>query len=129
MSSSLDLKQLAAELATAYTNRTLVPCPSTRDAAFDMRDAYTVESELVRQRQASGRSTTGLKVGYANKAMWRALKLETLVWAHMYDDTVRYADGSEASLSISKMIAPKIEPEIVFKVKEPVAGADPAAIL
>jgi 2-oxo-3-hexenedioate decarboxylase len=129
MSSSFDLKHLANELAGAYANRTLVTCPTTRDAAFDMSDAYAVEAELVRQRKASGRTITGLKVGYANKAMWRALKLDTLVWAHMYDDTVRYASGNQASLSISKMTAPKIEPEIVFKVKNPVAGADAAAIL
>jgi 2-oxo-3-hexenedioate decarboxylase len=129
MSSTLDLKQLASELAGAYANRTTISSPSTRDAAFDMADAYAVEGELVQRRQASGRSTTGLKVGYANKAMWRALKLETLVWAHMYDDTVLYASGGKASLSIAKMTAPKIEPEIVFKVKEPVAGADPSAIL
>ncbi len=43
-------------------------------------------------RRAAGRKTVGVKVGYANKAMWRVLKLDTLVWAHMYDDTVRYAD-------------------------------------
>jgi 2-oxo-3-hexenedioate decarboxylase len=129
MSSSLDLKQLATELADAYTNRRLVTCPSTRDAGFDIRDAYAVETELVRQRKAAGRATTGLKVGYANKAMWRALKLETLVWAHMYDDTVRFATSGRATLSISRMISPKIEPEIVFKVKEPIASTDPAAIL
>jgi hypothetical protein len=39
-------------------------------------------------RQVTDRRRQG---GYANKAMWRALKLDTLVWAHMYDDTVRYA--------------------------------------
>src|SRR5262245_56964086 len=129
MSTTLDLKQLAVELATAYSNRTTIPCPSTRDGGFGMADAYAVEAELVRQRKAAGRSTTGMKVGYANKAMWRALKLETLVWAPMYDDTVHYASSGRASSSIAKMMAPKIEPEIVFKVEEPVAGADPAAIL
>lgn len=129
MSSILDLKQLAGELRNAYATRTIVPSPSTRDAAFERTDAYAVEAELVRLRTSAGSKTAGLKVGYANKAMWRALKLETLVWAHVYDDTVRYASGTSASLSIGRMVAPKIEPEIVFKVKEPVAGADPAAIL
>jgi 2-oxo-3-hexenedioate decarboxylase len=129
MGSSLDLKGLASELKTAYADRTIVPAPSTRDSGFDMADAYAVERELVRLKEADGRTTTGLKVGYANKAMWRALKLETLVWAHMYDDTVCHASGGTASLSISRMIAPKIEPEIVFKIKTPVAGSDPAAIL
>jgi 2-oxo-3-hexenedioate decarboxylase len=129
MRSTLDLKQVAAEIMSAYANRTVIPSPSSRDTAFDMKDAYAVEDELARIRKASGRTTTGLKVGYANKAMWRALKLETLVWAHMYDNTLVSAPGGNGTLSIGRMLAPKIEPEIVFKVKEPVAGADPAAIL
>ena len=48
-----------------------------------------------------GRKTVGVKVGYANKAMWRVLKLDTLVWAHMYDDTVRYANANVATLSLA----------------------------
>ena len=129
MSSSLNLQQLATELRDAYDNRKIIPSPSSRDATFDMGDAYAVEGELLRLRQGAGRTATGLKVGYANKAMWRALKLETLVWAHMYDNTVFFAPDGKASLSIGRMVAPKIEPEIVFKVKAPVAGADAAAIL
>ena len=129
MSSSLNPGELAAELAKAYASRTIVPSPSARDSNFDMADAYAVEAKLVRMRQAQGRKTTGIKVGYANKAMWRALKMETLAWAHMYDDTVRYSSGGTAFLSIGSMTAPKIEPEIVFKVRQPIPGTDPAAIL
>jgi 2-keto-4-pentenoate hydratase len=129
MGSTLDLTQLAADLRAAYAERRIVPSPSAREAAFDMKDAYAVEDELMRQRMAAGHKPVGLKVGFANKAMWRALKLETLTWAHMYDNTVQFASGNAASLSIAKMTAPKIEPEIVFKVKEPVAGTDAAAIL
>jgi 2-oxo-3-hexenedioate decarboxylase len=83
-------------------------------------------------RRASGRATIGRKVGFANKAMWRVLKLDTLVWAHMYDDTVQYANGGHASLAIGRMFSPKIEPEVVFKLKQPLAaagGLDAAAAL
>ena len=73
---------------------------------------------MKRLRLAGGRKTTGLKVGYANKAMWRALKLETLVWAHMYDDTVHY---SKENLALPHYRSPKIEPEIVFKLKQEIA--------
>ena len=85
----------------------------------------------MRERAAQGRTAVGLKVGYANKAMWRALKLDTLVWAHMYDDTVRYAADTRAALSIDHMAAPKIEPEIVFKLAAPVpeGAADAASVL
>jgi 2-oxo-3-hexenedioate decarboxylase len=78
-------------------------------------------------RRASGRKTVGLKVGYANKALWRILKLETLVWAHMYDDTVHFAPEKEASLPVGHMVSSKIEPEIVFKLKQSPAGAADAA--
>jgi 2-oxo-3-hexenedioate decarboxylase len=129
MATTLNLKQLARELTAAYAERRIVPPPSARDAMFDMRDAYAVEAELVRMRAASGHAAIGLKVGFANKAMWRALKMETLAWAHMYDDTVLFSSDNTASLSIGKMVVPKIEPEIVFKLKEPVAGADAAGVL
>ena len=83
-----------------------------------------IEAEYARLRRGEGRTTTGVKVGFANRAMWRALKLDTLVWAHMFDDTVHAARGGEATLSIDRMRAPKIEPEIVFKLKRPLTDPD-----
>jgi 2-dehydropantoate 2-reductase len=122
---------LAQELRHAYATRRQVDAPSTRDPGFELRTAYDVEAELTKMRRADGRKTVGLKVGFANKAMWRVLKLDTLVWAHMYDDTVQYAQKGEATLSIAHMVAPKIEPEIVFKLKRPIAPGEvePAAVL
>ena len=114
---------LARELIEAYANRQILPSPlSARDPVFDLSSAYAVEAELVRIRRLAGRATVGRKVGYANKAVWRALKLETLVWAHMYDDTVRFAAGNTASLDIGRMYSPKIEPEIVFKLGSGMRG-------
>ena len=107
----------ASELTVAYAGRHVMPAPlSSRDPAFDLSAAYAVEAELVRLRRAAGHATVGRKVGYANKAVWRALKLETLVWAHMYDDTVQFAGGNASALDIGRMYSPKIEPEIVFKL-------------
>jgi 2-keto-4-pentenoate hydratase len=124
------VKELAAELLAAYSNGTTLSAPLSARPNFDMAAAYALEAEFVRLRQETGRTTVGLKVGYANKAMWRALKLETLVWAHMYDDTVHYTDDNNARISLDRMVAPKIEPEIVFRMKTPLNGStDPAAIL
>jgi 2-oxo-3-hexenedioate decarboxylase len=118
----IDLHTLALELVAAYAERRpLATPPSARDG-LDLTTAYAVEGELVRMRRAAGRQTAGVKVGFANKAVWRVLKLETLVWAHMYDDTVRFASANEATLSLAQMISPKIEPEIVFKMKAPLGA-------
>jgi 2-oxo-3-hexenedioate decarboxylase len=119
---------LAAELTAAYADRdTRVVPPSSRDSGFDLATAYAVEAELVRLRAARGHRPVGRKVGYANKAAWRVLKLETLVWARMYDDTVRDAAGNTTTLPVSGLCAPKIEPEIVFKLRAPLAGTPDAA--
>src|SRR4051812_24557594 len=112
---STDPKALALELTDAYASKTMVATPSSREGGLDLDTAYAVEAEIVKARRAAGQQTVGWKVGYANKAMWRALKLDTLVWAHLYDDTVRYADWNDAKLSIASMVSPKIEPEVVFK--------------
>lgn len=135
----MDPRLIADEIARAFATRRVIDPPSSRDAAFDLNAAYAVERELTRMRQAAGHRTVGRKVGYANKAVWRVMKLETLVWASMYDDTVRYAANGAASpptsfstsFSTAAMIAPKIEPEIVFKLKSPIAGdaSDAAAVL
>lgn len=127
---ALDAIAIARELTDAYTHRRILPAPlSTRDSSFDLNAAYAVETELVRMRRAEGHTTVGRKVGYANKAVWRALKLDTLVWAHMYDDTVRYA-GGDGTVAVGAMCSPKIEPEIVFKIGTPLNGAsDPADVL
>jgi len=128
----VDVAALACELMEAYEHKRVLPVPlSTRDPAFDLPAAYAVEAELTRLRRAGGRTTIGRKVGYANKAVWRALKLDTLVWAHMYDDTVVYAEDARAILPVGRMCAPRIEPEIVFKLARriDVGNLDPAAVL
>lgn len=118
----IDIHALALELVAAYVERRPLPAPPSARDGFDLTTAYAVEGELVRMRRDAGRKTAGVKVGYANKAMWRVLKLDTLVWAHMYDDTVRHANGNETTLSLEQTIAPKIEPEIVFKMRAPLAS-------
>jgi 2-oxo-3-hexenedioate decarboxylase len=112
----VDPHELARTIADAYARRTLIATPSSRDASFNLDAAYATEASLVTLRRASGRRTVGLKVGFANKAMWRVMKLDTLVWAHMFDDTVRFATDGAATVSTVSMISPKIEPEIVFKL-------------
>jgi 2-oxo-3-hexenedioate decarboxylase len=128
--SALDTAALAQQIADAYAHRRIINTPSSHDARFDLASAYRVQAELAKQRRASGRATVGRKVGFANKAMWRVLKLDTLVWAHMYDDTVRFAPTREAvQLPITRLTSPKIEPEIVFKLRTPLAGGDATAAL
>jgi len=126
-----EVETLAQELLSAFETGGMVSVPPSSRPGFDLDTAYAVESILKRGRESAGHRALGRKVGYANKAMWRVLKLETLVWAHMYADTVHHASGKAATLSIAHPRSLKIEPEIVFGLKQPIIspGLDAAAAL
>jgi 2-oxo-3-hexenedioate decarboxylase len=126
----IDVNGLAAELLSAYSKGEMLAAPPSQlHPGFDLATAYAVEAQLTRLRREQGRTTVGRKVGYASKALWRRLKLDTLVWARMYDDTVKYAENGAASLSLAGMCSPRIEPEIVFKLKNPLPGHSATAAL
>lgn len=111
----------ASDFLAARSGQTLIDSlPSAN--GFDLDAAYAMETEIMRLRGSAGHAAVGRKVGFANKALWRILKLETVVWAHMFEDTVRHAEQGVAEIVISQLRAPKIEPEIVMKLRDPAAG-------
>ena len=123
-----EVETLARELLSAYETGEMVAIPPSARPGFDLNTAYEVEATLKQFREAAGHKAVGRKVGYANKAMWRVLKLETLVWAHMYDDTVHYSDRNSATLAIAHPRSLKIEPEIVFGLKKPIPAEGPEGV-
>jgi 2-oxo-3-hexenedioate decarboxylase len=125
------VESLAQELLSAFeTGQMISVLPSARPG-FDLNTAYAVEAALKQLRESGGHRAVGRKVGYANKAVWRMLKLETLVWAHMYEDTVHHSGNNAATLNLSHPRSLKIEPEIVFGLKQPIisGGVDATAAL
>jgi len=117
-----EVETLARELLSAYETGQMISAPLSSRPGFDLNSAYAVEAMLKNFRESAGHHAVGRKVGYANKAMWRVFKLETLVWAHMYDDTVHYSENNTASLALAHPRSLKIEPEIVFGLKQPITS-------
>ena len=120
------------EIRQAFAVPTGIATPfSAREGGMSIDAAYAAEEEFRNWRASEGRALVGRKVGYANKAMWRVLKLDTLVWAHMYDDTVQYAVEGRAEYNLSACYSPRIEPEVVLRVKDAIAPgeSDAAKIL
>jgi 2-oxo-3-hexenedioate decarboxylase len=117
-----NVEALAQELMAAYEAGLMVPVPPSARPGFDLDAAYKVEAALKRLREANGHKAVGRKVGYANKAVWRLLKLETLVWAHMYDDTLHYSNNNNFTLTLARSRSLKIEPEIVFGLKHAITA-------
>jgi 2-oxo-3-hexenedioate decarboxylase len=123
----LNSRELAAEFMEVRARGGFLTPPTARDDGFDLEQGYAVGAELVRLRRESGRKTVGRKIGFTNKTIWPALGLGTVIWAQVYDNTLQYAAGNSATLSLAGTTSACIEPEIVFKLRSspPVnAGAE-----
>ena len=121
---------LARELFDAYASGGHVGvAPTAREGGCDLTTAYAVGEELTRMRRADGHATVGRKVAFANKAAWRLLKLQTVAWAHMYDDTVQLSKDGHFSPSLAGTRVPRLEPEVVMKLKSVPTSSDAAAVL
>jgi 2-oxo-3-hexenedioate decarboxylase len=128
-----DVGAIARELWLVYRGKGApVEPPSARFAKWNLDLAYAVEAEFAKIRFAEeGHRAVGRKVGYASTAAWRLLKLDTLAWARMYDDTVHYSATGlpepDNVLALGAWRNPKIEPEVVFKLKCQIQGGEGAA--
>ena len=106
----MDIEGLAGELSAARRAQHLLPPPSQRNPGFSLEDGDAVGRLLHQQFVNSGWVAIGLKLGFTNQAVWSQLGLDRPFWAPIYDRTV--TDGREVSLE--RLVAPRIEPEIVL---------------
>ena len=115
----------------AYDHGRLIPAIAERDPGFDWAAAYDVAAEIVKLRRARGERCVGRKIGFTNRNIWAEYGATSPIWAHVYDSTLIYAKNNKASVSLRGSVAPRIEPELAFRLRAPVpAGCeDPAAVL
>ncbi|MVO15433.1 2-oxo-hept-4-ene-1,7-dioate hydratase [Parasedimentitalea huanghaiensis] len=84
-------------------------------------DAYAVQKALVSLKLASGRQKIGWKIGLTSRAMQDALKIDTPDSGVLLDDML-FESG--ATVPAGRFIQPRIEAEIAFVMKSPLAGED-----
>ncbi|MEX5579356.1 2-oxo-hept-4-ene-1,7-dioate hydratase [Pseudophaeobacter sp. A-200-2] len=86
-----------------------------------LEDAYAVQKALVAQKLAQGRRKIGWKIGLTSRAMQQALNITTPDSGVLLDD-MAFETGS--TVPAGRFIQPRVEAEIAFVMKEPLAGAD-----
>ncbi|HJS22543.1 MAG TPA: fumarylacetoacetate hydrolase family protein [Steroidobacteraceae bacterium] len=117
-----ELGAFATELINAYDTATMLAPLTKRDRAFDVTAAYAVRGEIDARRRAQGWRSAGRKIGFTNRTLWPRYDIWDPLWAHMWAHTVRFA-GAAATLQLESMVQPRIEPEVVFRLKSPVPPA------
>ena len=126
-----DARAVAKEILSALDGARLIEPPSSHHEGCDLDAGYGVAAEVIRLRRERREQPVGRKIGYTNRNIWAQYNVYAPIWGHMFAHTVHFADDNSARQSLQSMVAPRIEPEIAFKLREaPQAGCvEPRVIL
>jgi len=122
----IDIDAIASRLIAAHDGATTLAPITAGDPGFDVAAAYDVLREIEARRIASGWVPVGRKIGFTNRTIWSRYGVYLPMWAHTWAHTVHHATGNRATLALAPFVQPRIEPEVVLKLKAPVPVTDDA---
>lgn len=123
---SAAVEALAVALLEARDAARPVSRPREAGPELDLDAGYQVGRILHERLTARGFRPVGRKVGFTNPATWAQFRVTQPVWAHLYRQTVHPATAGVVRLSLRGMVAPRLEPEVVLKLRSPVPAGDPS---
>lgn len=113
------LKDYAETLDNAARTATATPQISTRDSEFTAEEAYKVQAMSVDMRLERGERRIGVKMGLTSRAKMQQVGVDEVIWGRLTDKMLLQEGGY---LSRQMFVHPRIEPEIVFLMKDTLAG-------
>lgn len=111
----------ANRLVAAEKDRNQIGLLTLQYRDMDMDDAYAIQKAILSHKVALGRKVIGWKIGLTSKAMQYALNIDIPDSGVLFDDMV-FANG--ATIPTGRFIQPRVEAEIAFVMKAPIAGGD-----
>lgn len=118
---AMDLESIAAEMMAAQEAGYQVEPVTDRFPGFDLHQAYAVAALIHRAKQAGGANPVGRKIGFTNPDMWARYGVREPIWAYVYDTTVVHLQDVQTMCSLGNFCEPRIEPEIVFALRNDLA--------
>ncbi|KAB2790320.1 2-oxo-hepta-3-ene-1,7-dioic acid hydratase [Brucella anthropi] len=113
------VRELGRELFDAEADRRQIQGISARFPELTLGGAYRVQSEFLAAKMAAGRRRRGWKIGLTSRAMQRQLNIATPDSGMLLDDM--FFDNG-ATIPAGRFIAPRIEAEIAFVMKDGLSG-------
>jgi 2-oxo-3-hexenedioate decarboxylase len=86
---------------------------------LDLQTAYAIQDETLRRREERGETLVGVKLGLTSRAKQQRMKVASPLVAWLTDAMVLPAGDPVPQTSL---IHPRVEPEIVFVMKDRLAG-------
>jgi 2-oxopent-4-enoate/cis-2-oxohex-4-enoate hydratase len=113
--------QHASELYRALREgHTLAPL-TERWPEISIEDAYHISRRILERRVADGQAIVGKKIGVTSRAVQQMLGVHQPDFGFLTRD-MWFADGADISLSANRLIQPRAEGEIAFKLKHDLLG-------
>ncbi|MFW5331672.1 2-oxo-hept-4-ene-1,7-dioate hydratase [Hydrogenophaga sp. ZJX-1] len=119
------IAQLAAELQQSQQTRTPVEHFSKRHPGMTVEDGYRIGRAWVELQKAEGRKVIGHKIGLTSRAMQISSQIDEPDYGTLLDDMLYVAQAGEVlEIPAANFIAPRVEVELAFVLKAPLAGPD-----
>ena len=111
-----ELETLANELLLSRDQSRISQTPQNTAVHISLEKAYEVGQILHESLMSRGFRPAGRKIGFTNPATWEEYKVDMPIWASTYEQTNHFAERGKFILNMGKLVAPRIEPEIMFKL-------------
>lgn len=122
------IESLAERLENAELNATEVAKITDEHPQMDWKDAYDIQWEIRRRKEARGHCVTGFKMGLTSWAKMKQMGVETPIYAFLAD-YFGLPDG--VAVGTDKLIHPKAEAEVAVLTNKTLRGpgCHPATVM
>jgi 2-oxo-hept-3-ene-1,7-dioate hydratase len=119
------IQALAAELQHSETTRTQVEHFSKRFPGMTLQDGYRVSRAWVAIQRAAGARVIGHKIGLTSRAMQISSQIDEPDYGTLLDHMLySCTPGQVLDIPTDRFIAPRVEVELAFILKAPLAGPE-----
>ena len=109
------------ELYEALTSGKTIQPFTERDDDISIEDAYHISLHMVKRRVADGDTIVGKKIGVTSKAVQDMLNVHQPDFGFI-TDAMWFQNGDTISVADNRLIQPRAEGEIAFRLKKDLSG-------
>ncbi|MDX1406555.1 MAG: fumarylacetoacetate hydrolase family protein [Saprospiraceae bacterium] len=117
MTTSADLTALAKRLDQAACQARPV-AQISHEHPISIDDAYVIQEASIAERLARGEAIVGIKMGFTSLAKMEQMGVHDMIWGRL-TDTMQVPN--RGSLQMKRLIHPRAEPEICFRISREIS--------
>lgn len=113
------MNDIALSILDALDTKSQIAPVTETNPWLDIDAAYGVSSAITSMRVARGERPIGWKIGFTNRTIWDEYGVHAPIWGPMYDSGVHAWDpeSEPLTLDLDGFVEPRIEPEIIFRLR------------